>query len=160
MKLSVYGHITRTTQTAYDSTLYTCKPYLMIAMNTFKYYQPNPTGQRTRDCVIRAISAALDMSWDDAFDIIAERAKQMGTTMDENAVYGSILRQCGFYRAVPPNNCPDCFTARDFCLSHPHGVYVLGFTGHVATVIDGQVWDSFDSTDEIVNYYWGLQEGD
>lgn len=160
MKLNAYGHITRTTLTAYGITSCICKPCLMIAMNTFKYYQPNPVGNVTRDCVIRAISAALDLSWDEAFDIIAERAKQMGTTMDENAVYGSVLRQCGFYRAVPPNNCPDCFTAHDFCLSHPTGVYVLGFTGHVAAVIDGQVWDSFDSTGEIVNYYWGLQEGD
>ena len=132
----------------------------MTGMNTYRYYQPNPTGRKTRDCVIRAVSAALNMSWDDAFDIIADRAKAMGETMDENAVYGSILRQCGFYRMVPPNTCPDCFTARDFCLSHPYGVYVLGFTGHVAAVIDGQVWDSFDSSDEIVTYYWGLQEGD
>lgn len=132
----------------------------MTGMNTYRYFNPNPVGNRTRDCVIRAISAALNMSWDDAFDIIADRAKAMGETMDENAVYGSILRQCGFYRAVPPNTCPDCYSARDFCLSHPYGVYVLGFTGHVATVIDGQVWDSFDSSDEIVSYYWGLQEGD
>ena len=132
----------------------------MTGMNTYRYYNPNPVGNRTRDCVIRAISAALDMTWDDAFDIIADRAKAMGETMDENAVYGSILRQCGFYRAVPPSTCPDCYTAKDFCRSHPYGVYVLGFTGHVAACIDGQVWDSFDSTDEPITYYWGLQEGD
>lgn len=129
----------------------------MIAMNTYRYFQPNPVGNVTRDCVIRAICAALDMSWDDAFDLLAERAKQMGTTMDENAVYGSILRQCGFYKMVPLG-CPDCYTAREFCLAHPYGVYVLGFTGHVATVIDGQVWDSFDSSDETVTYYWGLPD--
>ena len=130
----------------------------MIDMNTYRYFNPNPLQSRTHDCVIRAISAALDVSWDEAFDMLAERAKQMGTTMDENAVYGSILRQCGFYRMVPPNTCPDCFTAHDFCLAHPYGVYVLGFTGHVAAVIDGQVWDSFDSTNEIVTYYWALPE--
>ena len=132
----------------------------MTAMNTYRYYNPSPVGNITRDCVIRAVSAALDISWDEAFDLVADRAKQMGQTMDENAVYGSILRQVGFYRAVPPNTCPDCLTAREFCLDHPEGIYVLGFTGHVAAVIDGQVWDSFDSSDMIVNYYWGLQEGD
>lgn len=132
----------------------------MTDMNTYRYFNPNPVGNITRDCVVRAIAAALDIDWDAAFDIVAERAKQMGQTMDENAVYGSILRQCGFYRATIPNSCPDCYTARDFCLSHPYGVYVLGFTGHVATVIDGQVWDSFDSSDEIPIYYWAPQEGD
>ena len=128
----------------------------MTAMNTYRYFQPNPVGNATRDCVIRAIAAALDISWDDAFDLIAERAKQMGQTMDENAVYGSILRQVGFYKMVPPTQCPDCYTARDFCLAHPFGVYVLGFTGHVAAVIDGQIWDAWDSSDEPVTYYWGL----
>lgn len=130
-----------------------------MAMSTYRYFNPNPVGNRTRDCVIRAVAAALDMSWDDAFDLVAERAKQMGQTMDENAVYGSILRQCGFYRATVPNSCPDCYTAADFCRDHPHGIYVLGFTGHVAAVIDGQVWDSWDSSDEIPQYYWALQEG-
>ena len=129
-------------------------------MNTYRYYQPNPVSQNTRDCVIRAITAVLDISWDDAFDMIADRAKQMGATMDENAVYGSILRQCGFYRTVPPSTCPDCMTAREFCIEYPHGVYVLGFTGHVAAVIDGMLWDSFDSSDMIVIYYWAEQEGD
>ena len=65
MKLNAYGHITRTTLTAYGITSCICKPCLMIAMNTFKYYQPNPVGNVTRDCVIRAISAALDLSWDE-----------------------------------------------------------------------------------------------
>lgn len=126
----------------------------MIAMNTYRYFNPNPFETNTRDCVIRAICAVLDISWDSAFDMIAERAKQMGQTMDDNAVYGSILRQHGFNRAIIPNTCPDCFTAHDFCLQNPFGVYVLGFTGHVAAVIDGQVWDSWDSTDLIPIYYW------
>ena len=131
----------------------------MTAMSTYRYFNPNPVGNRTRDCIIRAISAALDISWDEAFDLVAERAKQMGQTMDENAVYGSILRQCGFYRAIVPNYCPDCYTAADFARDHPHGVYVLGFTGHVAALIDGQIWDSWDSSNEIPIYFWGEQEG-
>ena len=123
-------------------------------MSTFRYFQPNPAANNTRDCVIRAVSAALDMSWDDAFDLVAERAKQMGQTMDDNAVYGSILRQMGFARAIIPNYCPDCYTAEDFARQHPSGVFVLGFTGHVAAVIDGRIWDSWDSSGLIPQYYW------
>lgn len=135
-----------------------CGPHMMIAMSTFRYFNPNPLAVRTRDCVIRAMCAVLGISWDDAFDLIAERAKQMGQTMDDNSVYGSILRQYGFYKAVVNHTCPDCFTARDFCLEHPVGVYVLGFDGHVAAVIDGKIWDSWDSSDLTVAYYWGEQE--
>ena len=127
---------------------------MMTAMNTFRYFNPHPAANVTRDCVIRAMCAVLGVSWDDAFDLVAERAKQMGQTMDDNAVYGSILRQRGFNRAIIPNSCPDCYTARDFCHDNPDGVFVLGFSGHVAAVIDGQVWDSWDSTEMIPTYYW------
>lgn len=129
----------------------------MTDVNTYRYFNPNPVGAaRARDCVIRAICAVFDISWDDAFDILAERAKEMGTTMDENAVYGSILRQYGFNRAVI--NCSDCLTAQEFCVDNPNGVFVLGFDGHVAAVIHGQIWDTFDSGDEILMYYWFLPD--
>lgn len=131
----------------------------MIDMNTFKFWNPNPVANRTDDCSVRAIAAALDISWDDAYDMISERAKSMGEMMHKNAAWGSVLRQHGFKRAIIPNTCPDCFTARDFCFDHPTGVYVLGFDGHVATVIDGQIWDTWDSSDEIPVYYWFEREG-
>ena len=126
----------------------------------YKFFNPNPIAARTKDCVIRAISAIFGITWDEAFDILAERAKQMGATMDENAVYGSIMRQEGFYKAVLPASCPDCFTAGEFADTHPVGDYILGFDGHVAALIDGVILDSFDCSDEIVYYYWAEQEGD
>ena len=130
------------------------------SVNTYRYFNPNPVGVKTRDCAIRAVAAALDISWDRAFDLIAARAKQMGETLDANAAFGSVLRQYGFVREVIPQTCPDCYTARDFCLDHPRGVYVLGFGSHAAAVIDGVLWDSWDSSDEIPQYYWLYVEED
>ena len=46
------------------------------------------------------------------------------------------------------------YTAKDFALDHPMGVYVLGFGNHVATVEDGRLYDSWDSSQEIPQYYW------
>lgn len=134
----------------------------MTENSTYRFFNPNPVGSvRKRDCVIRAICAVFNIPWDDAFDMLAERAKQMGTTMDENAVYGSLLRQYGFNMATVPSYCHDCLTGKEFCEDNPTGIYVLGFDGHVATVINGQIWDTFDSGDEIVMYYWFLPaEGD
>lgn len=128
----------------------------MIAMNTFEQINVNPVANRTRDCAIRSVAVALDVDWDTAFDMIAHNAKQMGETMDSNAAWGSVLRQHGFKRAVIPMSCPDCYTARDFCLDNPDGVFVLGFGSHVATVIDGVLIDSWDSSDEIPVYFWYL----
>ena len=45
-------------------------------------------------------------------------------------------------------------TAEDFCRDNPTGVYVLGFGGHVATIVDGVLYDSWDSSKEIPQYFW------
>ena len=117
-------------------------------------YNPNPVGRKVGDCAVRAISKALNTDWDTAFDLIAYNAKRMGDMPSSDSVWGAVLRQHGFYKTAIPNRCPDCYTAEDFCDDHPYGIYVLGFGGHVATVIDGILFDSWDSSDEIVVYYW------
>jgi hypothetical protein len=86
--------------------------------------------------------------------MVYDMAKSMGTTTPDDAAWGAVLRKNGFHRVVIPNTCPDCYTVRDFCMDHPKGVYVLKTSGHVVTVIDGQAWDTWDSTGEIPMYYW------
>ena len=120
----------------------------------YKYYNPNPAGRSVGDCSIRAISKALDLSWDEAFDLVSDAAKKMADMPSSDSVWGAVLRMHGFYREGLPNTCPDCYTARDFCWDNPIGIYVLGFGGHVATVIDGVLYDSWNSSDEIPQYFW------
>ena len=88
--------------------------------------------------------------------MIAANAFQMGDVISANSSWGSVLRQNGFKRYAIPNSCPDCYTAEQFAEDHPEGIYVLGFGNHVATVKNGQIWDSWDSSNEIPEYYWSL----
>ena len=120
----------------------------------WRYFNPNPAGRNVGDCSVRAVSAALGVSWEDAYSMIAANGFQMGDMPSSDSVWGSVLRQNGFYRYAIPNKCPDCYTAKDFAADHPKGVYVLGFGGHVATVIDGVLYDSWDSSNEIPIYFW------
>lgn len=117
-------------------------------------YNVNPISARVEDCAIRAVSVALDVSWDDAFDMIADNAKSMGSVMHNDAAWGSVLRQHGFERAIIPNTCPDCYTVRDFCAEHPKGRFVLGTGSHAVAVINGNYVDTWDSGNEIPVYYW------
>ena len=117
-------------------------------------YNPNPTGRFVGDCAVRAVSVALDIDWEEAYNLIADAGYAMGDMPSSDSVWGAVLRQHGFYRAAIPNSCPDCYTAEDFAADHPRGVFVLGFGGHVATVIDGDLYDSWDSSHEVPVYYW------
>lgn len=123
-------------------------------MSRWKQFNNNPVNRNVGDCAVRAVSVALDTDWETAFAMIAKAAFQMADMPSSNAVWGAVLRQHGFKRAIIPNNCPDCYTAEEFAKDRPEGVYVLGFGNHVATVKDGLIYDSWDSSLEIPQYFW------
>ena len=120
----------------------------------YEYYNPNPVNRRVGDCAVRAIAKALNVDWEKAYILIASNGFSMGDMPSSDSVWGAVLRQHGFYREAIPNSCPDCYTADDFCRDHPKGIFVLGFGGHVATVQDGKLYDSWDSSNEIPVYMW------
>ena len=127
-------------------------------MSRWRYFNENPAGRNVGDCAVRAVAVALGIDWETAFLRIAKAAFQMGDMPSSNSVWGAVLRQEGFYRSAIPNSCPDCYTAEQFAIDHPSGIYVLGFGNHVATVRDGYIYDSWDSTKEIPQYFWHRKE--
>lgn len=124
----------------------------------WREYNPNPVGRMTGDCAVRAISAALGIDWETAHDILCDTSKAMGDMPSADSVWGAVLRQNGFYRKSIPNTCPYCYTAKDFAEDNPVGVYVLGFGGHCAAVVDGIIYDSWNSSREIPVYVWYRKE--
>lgn len=121
-------------------------------------YNPNPCGRRVGDCAVRAISKALDMTWEGAFVTLALNALQMCDMPSSDSVIGATLRQNGFIRKAIPNSCPDCYDAEEFCREFPTGIYVVFFGGHTACIKDGDLFDAWDSSREIIQYYWSKEE--
>ena len=117
-------------------------------------YNPNPAGRSVGDCSVRAVAKALDISWDDAYIAAAETGFYMADMPSSDSVWGAVLRKNGFYRGVIPNACPSCYTAENFSQDNPKGGFILGFGGHVATVKDGILYDSWDSSKEIPQFVW------
>jgi len=121
-------------------------------------YNPNPTGRSVGDCAVRAIAKALAVDWETAYKMIVKNGYAMGDMPSSDSVWGAVLRQHGFYKMAIPNTCPDCYTAEDFCRDNPIGTFVLGFGGHTATVVDGNLFDSWNSSSEIPIYVWFRKE--
>lgn len=120
----------------------------------WKRFNNNPTGRKVGDCAVRAVSKAIGVDWETAYTMMSDAGFAMGDMPSSDSVWGAVLRQNGFYRTSIPNTCPDCYTANDFCRDNPHGIFVLGFGGHVATVIDGILYDSWNSSDLTPIYVW------
>ena len=72
-------------------------------------------------------------------------------------VWWKLLEQFGFTRQRMIDQCPECYTIRDFCKDHPRGLYVLGPKEHAVAVIDGDYYDSWDSGNTIPTYYFSLR---
>ena len=121
-------------------------------------YNPNPTGRNVGDCSVRAIAKALKIDWDTAHELLSDTSRLMGDMPSSDSAWGAVLRRNGFYRKAIPNTCPDCYTAEDFCKDNPYGTFVLGFGGHVATVVNGNLYDSWDSSRAIPAYVWYRKE--
>ena len=120
----------------------------------FKYYNPHPSQRRIGDCVIRAISKALDWEWNDTYMALCLQGYVMSDLPSSNQIWGAFLRKQGFIRQVIPNECPDCYTVEDFCKDHPTGIYVLGTGSHAVAVVDGFYYDAWESGREQPIYYY------
>lgn len=118
------------------------------------YYNPNPMQRNVGDCSVRAVAKALDTDWETAYIRIMVNGYSMCDMPSSDSVWSAVLRQNGFYRDAIPDTCPDCYTAEEFCKDHPEGTFVLAFGGHVATVVDGDLYDTWDSSNEIPQYFW------
>lgn len=122
------------------------------------HYNPNPTGRSVDDCSIRAVAKAINTDWETAYVLISSNGLAMGDMPHADSVWGSVLRERGFYRKVIPNSCPNCYTVKSFARENPRGVFVLGTGSHVVTVVDGDIYDAWDSSNEIPIYVWYRKE--
>ena len=124
---------------------------------SWRQYNPNPIALDGIDCTVRALTKALGISWEKAYTMLAVNGFILSDMPNANHVVNATLRQNGFKRYAIPDECPDCYTAEDFAQDHPVGTYVLAFGDHVCAVVDGTIFDSWDSRNRIPMFYWEKQ---
>lgn len=120
----------------------------------YSYYNANPYKIRVGDCVIRAISKALNQSWEDTYIDLTIQGYLMGDLLSSNAVWGAYLKSKGFTRDIISNDCPECYTIEDFCNEYPKGTYIIGTGTHCVVVENGCVFDTWNSSGESPIYYY------
>ena len=103
---------------------------------------------------MRAISKATGKEWGETYLAMAVEGYLEGDMPSANAVWGAYLRRIGYRRYMVPDTCSDCYTVGRFADEHPEGTFILALSGHVVCVQDGVIYDSWNSENEIVLYYW------
>ena len=123
-------------------------------------YNPNPLEKNVGDCVIRAISKAVEKSWEEVYIQLCLQGFMMGDLPSSNSVWGAYLKRKGFEKNVISDNYPEYYTIEDFCNEHKKGIFVLGTGSHAIAVIDGAYFDAWKSGKEIPLYFWSKKETD
>ena len=117
-------------------------------------YNPNPAGNLVGDCVIRAIAKGTGKTWDEVSDELHEVAYELKDMSSSNYVWATYLKRLGFHRYIIPDTCPDCYTVKDFAYDHPYGTFILGTGTHAVCVQDGNIFDAWNSSNEVPIYYF------
>lgn len=124
-------------------------------------YNPNPKGKNIGDCTLRAYCAAFNISWEEAFDIASEIAKENGSMIQY--VMEKVLTEhfeCKLSdeynkKKVKPK---ERITVAEFATTHPYGIYILGMRNHAVTLRNGEYWDSWDSGDKKIDSVYNVTE--
>lgn len=120
----------------------------------FIFHNANPDGKRVGDCVIRALATVFHTTWDAVAVDLSMIQIQEHNMQNSDEVWGKYLAVNGFRRGVIPDTCPHCYTLRDFCRDHPIGTYVVATGEHVVAVIDGNYYDTADTGQSVIRYFW------
>ena len=120
----------------------------------YVFYNPNPNNSRVGDCVIRALSKVLGKDWEDTYISLCAEGLFYKDMPSADYVWGMYLRKFDFVQKMIPSICPACVTVREFAETHKEGRYVVKTQSHVVAVVNGDYFDSWDSGDEIVLYFW------
>lgn len=119
----------------------------------FVFYNPNPERISAIDCVIRAISKLLEQDWETTYSRVVFQGFFLHDMPSSDIVWGEYLKSIGYEMALLPS-CPNCYTVKEFCELFPTGRFVVKTSGHVVAVVNGDYYDSWDSGNEIVQYFW------
>ncbi len=111
----------------------------------YKYYNANPRGISTDDCVKRAISVAAGMNYNDVQRMLNRHKKITGAqkfNSDRNPHHfvETVLRATQLDLSAL-GGAMSCHT---FCQSHPKGRYILDLSEHWSCAIDGVIYDTWD----------------
>lgn len=124
-------------------------------------YNANVRGKSVGDCVKRAISLAFDKEYNEVSKLLIQSMKdKRAPAWNYRYVYEPVILNLGADKFITvPNDY--AWTLDKFSDYHPDGTWLVltgpkadGYHNHIVCVIDGKVYDSWDSRQQYAKGYW------
>ena len=110
-----------------------------------------PDGKNKKDCVLRALSYALDLPYSEIFEYLDDYKK--------NTKMRSYNRQKNVIEGINSLLGYECIYSKrqsitTFIKNHSKGLYIILVTGHLTVVHNSDVIDTWDCSRKFVKCYW------
>lgn len=125
----------------------------------FHYYNANSHNHKTSDCVVRALCTATGMSWEDTATELFYIGLKKGYVMLEDKVIDIFLKNHNFIKCREPRDLDNKkYKVNEWlCLKrNKEDNHIVANVGshHIVAIIDGKVYDIWDSSNETMHCYW------
>ena len=116
----------------------------------FVYYNANPKNERIGDCVVRAISTALGIEYYKVLNMLYNNSNYFNCDMLVKDCYIILLNdyyglKC--YKGMGKS-------AKEIANDFKDKKLILRTEGHVLCAKYGDIYDTWDSSNEIVDIFW------
>lgn len=121
----------------------------------FTKTNPHPTGKKIGDCVIRAIALAEKREWTEVYDRLVVLGRELYEMPNSKNVYEKYLIDRGWKKEkMPKYPTGKRYKLRELADVHDKEIIIVSIAKHIATVINGELVDTWDCGNKCVgNYY-------
>lgn len=126
----------------------------------FKFFNANPKGKYTNDCVIRALCTAMHLPWKSVYEDLHNIGLKYGLMPNDPKCFHRYLKDNGWVKHEQPRkNNNSKYTGKEFMDEFQSTLIdtaVIANIGgrHTVAIMCGRVWDTWDSSDGCIGNYW------
>ena len=121
-------------------------------------YNNNPKNRKTADCVVRAISLALDKSWEDVYLSMVNFGLKQGLVFNDKRNVKKYLEKYVYLKTepMPRRNDNTRYTLEEFAdeLAQTNKTYIVSVAKHLTVVKNKKLFDTWDCSKKSVGNYW------
>ena len=118
-------------------------------MSRYRYLNVEPNEERLQDCVIRAITLALAINYDDIVQALAQNGTDMACDSINVDCYSNLIENLGYYTRHVKD-----LTVGDIADMFKDKVLIIRVQGHLTCAIDGCIYDIWDCREKEATCFW------
>lgn len=138
--------------------------------STYTYYDANPKGKKTADCVIRALATAMNKTWDEVLTDLYKYAIKYKQMLNDDVLYKKYLKDQGWIMLKQPRKYDNTkYTGIEFCTELQEGTCfeidgyeiaewdnIIAHIGghHVVAIMNGSIRDTWNSSNGCIGNVW------